>query len=292
MDRPRASRRLGAFWLLSLPAGLAAVVFIFVPVGVAVLLSFFKLETVLSSPEFAGLDNFRRVLASGEFWPAFIHGLVYAVIAVLVQIGLGLVFALVLNERFFASRALRGAAIFPYVIPAVVGIEVWKWMLNENVGVISTGIQTLGAHISWFSTPNAAMLSVILISVWLWTPFVTVCLLAGLQDIPQDLHEAAHVDGASAIRRFWHVTLPGLMPIIVVVGLLRSIWMFNKFDVIYLATGGGPLHSTEHLPLLAYRLAFGEFDLGGGAAVAALNAAFVLVLVLIYLRLTRRYLDR
>lgn len=273
--------------MLVLPALVIAVALIFVPLIGAVSLSLLGVETIVTPPEFVGLDNYTRVLQSGEFWNAFVNGIVYALSAVFIQIILGVFFAIILNESFHGSAFLRGAVILPYVIPTVAGVFIWRWMLDENVGIINAGVEALGFHIGWLSEPRWAMISVIFISVWLWTPFVVITVLAGLQTISEDLYEAARVDGASTLRRFWHVTLPGLMPILVVVGLLRGIWMFNKFDVIWLATGGGPLNSTEHLPIFAFTLAFDTFDLGGGAAAATLNMLFIMVGVLIYLRLVR-----
>jgi multiple sugar transport system permease protein len=128
-------------------------------------------------------------------------------------------------------------------------------------------------------------MSVVLASVWLWTPFVTICVLAGLQTIPPALYEAARVDGAGPMARFVHVTLPQLKPVLTVVVLLRAVWMFNKFDIIWLLTRGGPLGATEHLPILAYRKAFSLFDVGGGAAVATVSFLILMTVVTIYIRL-------
>ncbi len=285
----RGAREMGGFLWLVVPAAVIALVLIFAPLISAISLSFFNLETIVSPPEFVGLENYVSALRSGEFWNALVNGIVYSLLAIFFQITLGLFFAIVLNENFRGSAFLRGAVIIPYVVPTVAGVFIWRWMLDENVGLINAGVEALGFHIGWFSDPSWAMVSVVFISVWLWTPFVVISVLAGLQTVPQQLYEAARVDGANTLRRFWHVTLPGLMPILVVVALLRGIWMFNKFDVIWLATGGGPLNATEHLPILAYTMAFGTFDMSGGAAVATLNMLFIMTGVLVYLRLTRRW---
>lgn len=282
-------RRMGGFLWLVIPGAIVAVVLIFFPLASAISLSFYELETIASTPQFVGFANYVRVLQDATFWNAFVNGLVYAGAAIFFQVALGIVFGVILNESFRGVRLLRGSVIFPYVVPTVVGVMVWRWMLEENNGIITKFVESLGFHIGWFSTPNWAMFSVVLISVWFWTPFVTVSVLAGLQTISPELYDAAHVDGAGALQRFWHVTLPGLVPVLVVVALLRGIWMFNKFDVIWLTTGGGPLHSTEHLPIMAYQMAFGSFDLGGGSAVATLNLVFLVMVVVIYLRLTRAW---
>ncbi len=283
-------KKWALLWLAT-PGIILTIVLVYIPVLFALLLGFFHMETILSTPEFAGLSNFADAIANADFWNAFVNGLVYSLCAIALQLVFGVGFALMLNERFRGRGFLRGAAILPYVVPSVAAVFVWRWMLDENVGIITKFVEFMGYHVPWFSEPTWAMVTVIVISVWLWTPFVTISVLAGLQTIPMELYESAHMDSANTVQRFWHVTLPGLLPVLLVVALLRGIWMFNKFDVIYLTTGGGPLNSTEHLPILAYRQAFQLFDMGGGAAVATLNFVFLAVVVVIYLGVSRRWLD-
>jgi multiple sugar transport system permease protein len=163
--------------------------------------------------------------------------------------------------------------------------------LDPNGGVIDEMFLALGLHIPWLATPTWAMITVVLISVWLWTPFVTITVLAALQTVSPELEEAAHIDGTNALQRFRYVVLPQIIPILLTIVLLRGIWMFNKFDVIYLTTGGGPLESTEHLPILSYDKAFRQFQIGEGAAIAGLNFVFLVLAVVVYLRATRRWTD-
>lgn len=283
--------RMGKFLLLCLPGAVIALVLIYIPVATALGLGFFELDTVLSTPRFTGLNSFQSVLSDDGFWNAFWNGLVYALLAVVLQIVLGVSFALVLREVFRGVSILRGAVIFPYVVPTVVGVLVWRWMLDPNGGVINEMFLGLGLHIPWLATPTWAMLTVVLISVWLWTPFVTITVLAALQTVSPELEEQAHIDGTNALQRFRYVVLPQIIPILLTVALLRGIWMFNKFDVIYLTTGGGPLEGTEHLPILAYRRAFEQFQIGEGAAIAGLNFVFLVVIVTVFLRATRRWTD-
>lgn len=283
--------RMGKFLLLCVPGAVIALVLIYVPVVTAMGLGFFDLATVISTPEFAGLDNFASVLQDGAFWNAFTNGLMYALLAVVLQIVLGVSFALVLRETFKGVGILRGAVIFPYVVPTVVGVLVWRWMLDPNDGVIDEMFLSAGLDIPWLATPTWAMITVVLISVWLWTPFVTITVLAALQTVSPELEEAAHIDGTNALQRFRYVVLPQIIPILLTIVLLRGIWMFNKFDVIYLTTGGGPLESTEHLPILSYDKAFRQFQIGEGAAIAGLNFVFLVLAVVVYLRATRRWTD-
>lgn len=266
---------------------------IVLPVLNGVWLSFHSAESFIATPHWVGFGNYTRLFGNAEFWQATINGLVYAVISVVLQVILGVGFALVLNKSFPLREFVRGLSILPYLLPTVVVGVTFQWMTDGSFGVITAFTRWLGLGvIPWFESPSAAMASVILVSVWLWTPFVTVCCLAGMQSIPQSLYEAAKVDGASNWSQFWHVTLPQLMHILGVVVLLRGIWMFNKFDVIWLLTKGGPLGATQTLPVLAYNRAFNLFDVGGGAAVATLGFLLLSGVVSIYFRLTPEGRDK
>ena len=262
---------------------LATLILIVGPALYAISLSFYEQQSLTSEPVWVGLANYARVLASGEFWNALWNGFVYAMAAIVLQVALGIGFALLLHQPFYGRSLLRGLAFLPYLLPTVVAVLTFKWMIDGSLGIVTIVLDTLGLPpIYWFETETAAMVSVILVSVWLWTPFVTTTFLAGLQTVPVQLYEAARVDGAGPIRRFFHVTLPALRPILIVIILLRGVWMFNKFDIIWLTTGGGPLGATEHLPVLAYRQAFTLFDLGSGAAIATLSFLALLVIVTLY----------
>lgn len=283
--------KLGNFLLLCLPGAAVVFLLIYVPVVTSLGLGFFDLDTVIGTPNFAGLSNFTTALQDPEFWNAFVNGIVYSIFAIVLQLVLGVSFALVLRESFRGVTFLRGAVIFPYVVPTVVGVLVWRWMIDPNGGVINSMFSALGADIPWLATPGWAMTTVVLISVWLWTPFVTITVLAALQTVSPELEEAARMDGTNALQRFWHVVLPQIRPILITIVLLRGIWMFNKFDIIALTTGGGPLNGTEHLPILAYRRAFEQFQLGEGAAISGLNFLFLVIIVTVFLRVTRRWTD-
>ena len=273
-------------WLLPVflsIGALATLILIVGPALYAISLSFYEQQSLTSEPVWVGFANYARVLAGDEFWNALWNGFVYAMAAIVLQVVLGIGFALLLHQPFYGRSLLRGLAFLPYLLPTVVAVLTFKWMIDGSLGIVTIVLDTLGLPpIYWFETESAAMMSVILVSVWLWTPFVTTTFLAGLQTVPVQLYEAARVDGAGPIRRFFHVTLPALRPILIVIILLRGIWMFNKFDIIWLTTGGGPLGATEHLPVLAYRQAFTLFDLGSGAAIATLSFLALLVIVTLY----------
>ena len=254
-----------------------------IPVAHAIQLSFYEAQSFVSERRFVGLANYARVLADPAFWKAFALGLGFAVIAMGAQLVLGIGFALLLNQPLRGQALVRGAVVLPYLLPTVVIAVTAHWLLDGAFGLFTHWALQLGfGRPAWYDHPVSAALLVIIASVWTWTPFVTITFLAGLQGIPSSLYEAARVDGAGAWMRFWHVTLPMLKPVLVVVILLRSIWMFNKFDIVWLLTKGGPLGATEHLPVMAYRRAFNQFDVGGGAAVATLSFLVLSLMIAVY----------
>jgi len=267
--------------------GLAATLLLIVaPVVYAISLSFYEMSSFVGTPKWAGFDNYIRVLSQWTFWRALINGFVYSFSTIVLQVVLGIGFALILNQAFPLRNLVRGLSILPYLLPTVVVALTFKWMVDGSIGVLTATIAALGLPpVLWFESPGAAMASVVLVSVWMWTPFVTTTFLAGLQTVPASLYEAAKVDGTNAVQRFFHITLPMLKPILTIIVLLRAVWMFNKFDVIWLLTQGGPVGATEHLALLSYSTAFSMFDIGGGAAIATISFAILSVAVFIYFRL-------
>ena len=255
------------------------------PLLYSIKLSFYAAESFIAPPRWVGLDNYLTALKNPSFWAALMNGLVISIFAIISQVVLGVSITLVLNRQFVGQTIVRALSIVPYFLPTVVACLIAQWMLDPNYGLIKSVLASFGSSMfDWGANSATAKGPVVLVSVWIWTPFVVTCVLAGLQTIPAQLYEAARVDGAGALKQFWHITLPGLRSVLIVVILLRGIWMFNKFDVIWLLTKGGPLNQTETLPILAYRRAFLEFDLGGGAAVATISFLLLASIILIYLR--------
>lgn len=256
------------------------------PLIYSIKLSFYAANSFIAPPYWVGLNNYITTLKSPLFWKALTNGLTIALSAISLQLVLGVAIAMVLHQKFAGQTIARALAILPYFLPTVVACLIVQWMLDPNYGLVKNMLSSLGiGMVDWSSSPAAAKGLIVFVSVWLWTPFVVTCVLAGLQNIPSQLYEAARVDGASAWTQFWHITVPGLRSVLIVVILLRGIWMFNKFDVIWLLTKGGPLNQTDTLPTLAYRKAFLEFNLGAGAAVATISFLLLAIVITIYLRL-------
>ena len=256
---------------------------ILVPVFHAIQLSLFQSESFISNKNWVGLANYIRILNDVVFWRSLWVGLVFGLLTIGLQVFLGIIFALFLDRSFPGLPIIRGIVILPYLLPTVVVALAFQWMLDGTLGLLTIWAEQLGfGRPSWFENSYLAMTVVIISSVWTWTPFVTVSFLAALQTIPKSLYESAKVDGAGLWSQFWHVTIPMILPMLMVIILLRSIWMFNKFDIVWLLTKGGPSSATEHLPILAYRRAFLQYDVGGGAAVVTLSFLILSVLILIY----------
>jgi len=256
------------------------------PLVYAIMLSFYSAKSFIGELQWVGLANYAKAIQDPLFWRSFSNGLMIALSAIVLQVVLGVGIALVLNKKFLGQSVVRAVSILPYFLPTVVACLIAQWILDPNYGLIKSMLASIGLGMTdWSSHAFTARGTIVLVSVWLWTPFVVTCVLAGLQTIPTQLYEAARVDGAGAWRQFWHITVPGLRSVLIVVILLRGIWMFNKFDLIWLLTKGGPLSQTETLPTLAYRKAFLEFNLGGGAAVATISFLILASVILVYLRL-------
>ena len=204
-------------------------------------------------------------------------------------IGLGL--ALLLNKTFLFRGVARAVVLAPYLVPTVVAVLVWRYMFHDIVGIVNHGLMAVGLidrPLLWLNSTTWAMLAVILVGVWKFFPFVVIALLGILQSIPQEQYEAARIDGASPFQQFWRITLPYVMPVFILTALLRTIWTFHKFEIIYLLTGGGPLDATTTLPILVYFKGFVDFELGRAAAVAILTFAILVVLLVAYFGVMRR----
>ena len=261
------------------------------PVLYGVYLSFFKKHSFFPDQRFVGLTNYLYLMKDSDFWTSVWYGTVYSVSTIVLQIILGVIAALIVNETFRGRNFLRGVILFPYVIPTVVAIILWKWLLNNQFGLVNYILLALGIiddPVSWMGKDHI-MASLIIISVWEFFPFVVLSVLARMQTIPPNLYKAAKVDGAGALRRFFHITLPQLRNVLFVVILLRSIWMFTKFDTVWLMTqGGGAEKYIRTLPVYAYMRTFMYYQAGLGATLAVIMFLILTVATAVYFRMFRR----
>jgi multiple sugar transport system permease protein len=249
----------------------------------------------LANPEqgqpFIGLDNYIRAFGQPAFWYAIQRTLYFTIFSVGLELGLGLLFAVLLNERFRGNLAARITMILPWALLTVANGVLWAWILNPTYGVFNALLVDLGilqAPKSWLSDTFWTMNMIILADAWKTVPNMTLLLLAGLQPISYDLYESADVDGASRWQKFRYITLPLLRPVILVAVALRTIGAFRVFDIIYVLTGnGGPADSTKVISFYNYDQAFHYLFFGYGAAISWLITAFMIVMILIYMRLLR-----
>ncbi|MBI1179265.1 MAG: ABC transporter permease subunit [Alphaproteobacteria bacterium] len=239
-------------------------------------LSFRDTSLISQTDKFVGAANYVKLLADGQYWNAWIHTVVFTGASTLFETILGLGMALVLNEWFEARGAVRAAMLVPWAIPTVVTSQMFGWLFDGQNGLVNhilVGSGLISHNIGWYSSPDYALLTIIIADVWKTTPFMALLLLAGLQTIPRSLAEACYIDGASAWQYFWHVRLPLLMPTLLIAALLRALDAFRIFDLVYVLTGGGPADSTETLSTLTYKTLFSALQFGYGSALA--TAMFV-----------------
>jgi multiple sugar transport system permease protein len=268
-----------------LPA-LLLLLFVFAyPIARAFWLSFFtrNLGTELQ-PVFSGLDNYARMVGDGRFWQSFWTTIVFTTASVVSELLLGLAIALVLNQRIFARGLVRTSAILPWALPtALIGLA-WAWIFNDQFGVVNDILRRLGliqTGINWLGEPTLAMIALVFADIWKTTPFISILLLAGLQSISPDLYEAHAIDGASPWQSFRQITLPLLLPQILIAVLFRFAQAFGIFDLIQVMTGGGPGGATEVVSLYIYSTVMRYLDFGYGAALVVVTFLLLVAVVAI-----------
>lgn len=279
--RPKLRTRESLFGAaLVIPSLAVFAVVVLWPLVNGVWLGFHDVNFLTLDTEWVGLENLREVIADEQLRHAIWLSVLITVISVSLQIVLGLGVAMLLNQQFYGRSIVRGLVIFPYLLPVVVAMMIWRWMLNDTYGLVNHLLITFGITddpVLWLSSSTWALPTVIGVSVWRLFPFIVIAVLGRLQTIPQQLYDAAKTDGATAWGVFKDITLPQLRSVLVVIVFLRLIWDFNDFNIIALLTGGGPARSTETLPLLIHRL--GLVDQKLGLAAAAADVALVLLTI-------------
>lgn len=280
---------LGA--LLIAPTVLIFTAVIVYPLVSAIYLSLFSIFTLTLQGDWVGLGNYGAILEGPTFWRAFGNNLIWTAGTLTLQIVFGVLVALLLNNQIWFRSLARSLVLFPYFVSTVVAVLVWRWLFNDLYGILNHLMLRAGLidmPIDWLGKMPNAMASIIVVGGWKYFPFVVIAVLARLQTIPPQLYEAARVDGANAWSRFWDVTLPQLREVLTVIILLRTIWDFKEFDLIFLLTGGGPLNRTQTLPLVVYQQAFGLNQMGMAAAYSVLMMLVMLVFMAAYIIYTRR----
>ncbi|MBN8880799.1 MAG: sugar ABC transporter permease [Salana multivorans] len=288
----RRSRRLRdnltAYTYMS-PTILVMALMMATPVVMVFIYSTLSNVVMVKDSTFVGAANFATLFGDPIFRKAIGNTLMFTAASVTFHLVLGMLFALMLNSTLMprlASSIFRVVYILPWVFTASIVVILWQLLLNPN-GVVNYLLRTLhliDQRVEWFSNPDLALLTVIFINIWAGYPFFMVSLLAGLQGIPADLFEAAQVDGAGGVGRFFHITVPQLMPIIVAMAMLDFIWNMQQFPIVWLATGGGPLNATETIATYTYNLAFSKHQFSLAAASGVVLFLVSMVVALVYVR--------
>jgi multiple sugar transport system permease protein len=281
-------RTLGA--LLLLPTLVLLTLFIAYPFVKGVWISLTS-ATVGDPGVFIGLANFQRLFLDSIFQQAAWNTVVYTAIATVGKLALGLWLALLLNRHFRGQRLVRASMLLPFIIPTVLSTFAWKWMFDPTFSVLNWTLYNAGVitnRIGWLTDPVLALGSVVVVNIWRGMPFYAITLLAGLQTVNPELHEAAAIDGANGWQRFWRITWPLLLPVTMVVTLFSVIQTFADFQLVYVLTGGGPANSTHLFATYAYQIGIITARIGEGAAASLAMFPVLFAIVVIQLWYIRR----
>jgi multiple sugar transport system permease protein len=246
----------------------------------------FHFKNLLNSAQsaFAGFENYKTVIHGENFTKTLSNTVVWTVVSVAGEFILGLVSAIALNQKIKGRAIFRGFIIIPWVVPIVVAGMTWTWMLTPDYGIINFLLLKFGIldePYFWLGEMNTALLTVTFVNIWRSFPYYTICILAAIQSIPKDLLEAAAIDGAGVFKRFFKIVLPQLKAVSFVLIFIHLIWTAINFDFIWVMTEGGPLNSTETLPIMIYRYAMKEYDVGSASALASMMIGFMITIFVV-----------
>lgn len=286
----RALEREGVLgYALLAPTLLLLAALIAFPFGLAVWLSLTD-RTIGKPGDFVGLANFGDLLASPTFRLVLRNAFLYTGLSVVGKLIIGMGGALVLDRRFRSRNFFRGMLLIPWIVPTSLSGLVWLWMFDDTAGILNTLLKLAGLiqrPVPWLSSPDLAIFSVILVSVWRGFPFFLVSFLAGLQTIPREQYEAAEIDGAGRLARFVYVTIPHMLPIIAIVIMFALIWTFSEFNIVYVLTRGGPINSTHLFATYAYQSAILGGNVGQGMAISLFMLPILLLTIVLQIRYLR-----
>jgi len=252
------------------------------PVFFVFYLSLHRKLLIFDISRFVGLENYLFLLSDDRFWNALKNTVYFTAVSVSLELILGLSIALLLQRSFRLKGFVRALVLIPWAIPTVVSAKMWEWIYNTDFGILN---YIVGSKINWLGNPFMALNAAVFMDVWKTTPFVAILLMAGLQVIPQELYQAAKVDGAGRWDTFKTITLPLLKPVILVVLLFRTLDAFRIFDAIYVLTGGGPANTTETLSIYAYKVLFQTLQFGYGSTLSVVVFLCIGCMSIFYIKL-------
>ncbi|MGF6823000.1 multiple sugar transport system permease protein [Microbacterium sp. ZKA21] len=277
------------------PAALYIVLFFGYPVVKNLTMSFQDYTTktfFTGEAPWVGLQNYLTVVSSNLFWPAMTNTALFTIGSIAGQFMIGLALAVFFHHRFPLSGFLRAMLLLPWLLPLIVASATWRSIMDQDSGILNAFLGSLGiGAVPWLTSPDVALLSVILVNIWIGIPFNVTILYGGLQDIPEELYEAASLDGATGWKAFWHITLPNLRPVINVVLVLGVVYTLKVIDIILGLTNGGPANATQTIAIRSYQTSFIDFEFGVGAAFSNILILISLVFAFVYLRGNRKAVD-
>ena len=287
MGSRRYRAKIAAFCFI-LPALLVALLLLLYPVISSVFYSFTSKHLIKADYDFAGLKNYIDVLTDADFWRSFFTNIKWTVASLAGQILVGFTAALALERIKHWRSFYRTILIIPWAFPSIVIALSWKWILNGVSGFLPNFLVNIGLFEQapqFLSSGALVFPTMVFINIWFGAPLIMVNVLSALQTVPKDQYEAAQLDGASPLQSFIHITIPHIRVVVGLLVVLRTIWIFNSFDMIYLITGGGPAGLTETVPIYAYNIGWGLKMLGRSSAVTVLLLIFLLIVCFMYFKL-------
>ncbi len=290
-DSSGLRRKLWEPYLFILPVLIILIGFFGYPLLDSIMMSFQNYK--LSAPGkigFNGVDNYVKLFSDPDIGLITRNSIVYVVASVGLQFFFGMILALALRKKFRGRNVYQSVVFLPWAFSAFVVGLMFRWSFNGEYGVVNDVLMKLGLiqdKIAWLGTPGLSLLVVIFAMVWIGIPFFAIMILAALQSIPADVYESADIDGAGSIKQFFKITLPYIKPTIIMTLLLRTIWIFNSFDLIVMITGGGPANYSQTLPSYMYSKAFSSYDFGLASALGTVLMTVLIIYALIYLKATQ-----
>jgi len=288
-EKMNAFKKKAAPYLYLSPTIILMIVLMLIPIVMVISYSVMNNVIMNKNPIYIGLGNYKTILTDEVFHTTIYNTLFFTVGSVVMHMVIGLLFAMLLNSRLFSTATksfFRVIYILPWVFTAAIIAILWRLLLNPN-GIVNYFLEQAGiihTKVEWLGSRDTALYALTFINIWSGYPFYMVSLLAGLQGISQDLYEAAEVDGANAYHQFISITIPQLKPIILSMAMLDCIWTMQQFPLVWMTTGGGPIHATEMLSTYTYKLAFSKYEFSLASASAVIILIFSMVLASVYVR--------
>lgn len=275
----RANNRFA--WKINIPMMIYLACVLLYPMVWGIYVSFTN-KSIGNTPRFIGLKNYQRLLTDKEYLNSIKNTLRFTFYSITLKTVFGTIMALALNQPFKGKNLTRAILMLPWTLPNLVVVYNWTWVFNSSVGVANYLLKTfkiIDTNLVWFGDAKLAMLAVVIANVWRGTPFFGISILARLQTIPIEYHEAAAIDGAGVVQRFFHITLPQIKDVIILSMLMSTIWTLNEFETIWLMTGGGPNGATQIMNVYSYKTAMRSMMIGRGIAVSVLALPVLLGLI-------------